>query len=68
MNYYGPPAFLPGDTLLVSIGLFVATDKGIAQSYGVMVNYLYDLNKIEAHHEKFTEGEVAHSRAVATLL
>ena len=33
-----------------------------------MVNYLYDLHKVEAHHERFTEGEVAHSRAVAALL
>ncbi len=42
--------------------------KGISQSFGLMVNYLYDLDRIEAHHEKFTEGEVAHSRAVAGLL
>ena len=33
-----------------------------------MVNYLYDLDKIEASHEKFMHGEVAHSRAVRTLL
>jgi malonyl-CoA decarboxylase len=42
--------------------------KGVNQSFGLMVNYLYDLNKVEAHHEKFTLGEVAHSRALATLL
>jgi malonyl-CoA decarboxylase len=42
--------------------------KGVSQSFGLMVNYLYDLYKIETHHEKFTEGEVAHSRAVAALL
>ena len=42
--------------------------KGVRQSFGLMVNYLYDLQKIESHHEKFTRGEVAHSRAVATLL
>ena len=42
--------------------------KGVAQSLGLMVNYLYDLGKIEAQHEKFTEGEVAHSRALAGLL
>ena len=28
-----------------------------------MVNYLYDLDKIEACHEQFMHGEVAHSRA-----
>ncbi len=42
--------------------------KGVSESFGMMVNYLYDLDKIEAQHEKFTEGEVAHSRAVAALL
>ena len=42
--------------------------KGVNQSFGLMVNYLYDLNKVEAHHEKFIQGEVAHSRALATLL
>ncbi len=42
--------------------------KGLKQSHGLMVNYLYDLNKIEASHEKFVQGEVAHSRAVASLL
>ncbi len=42
--------------------------KGVKQSFGLMVNYLYDLQKVEAQHEKFTLGEVAHSRALATLL
>jgi malonyl-CoA decarboxylase len=42
--------------------------KGVSESFGMMVNYLYDLDRIEAQHEKFTEGEVAHSRAVAALL
>ena len=42
--------------------------KGAKQSFGLMVNYLYDLQKIEAHHEKFTQGEVAHSRALAQLI
>jgi malonyl-CoA decarboxylase len=42
--------------------------KGLKQSFGVMVNYLYDLNKIEASHEKFKQGEVARSRAVHTLM
>lgn len=42
--------------------------KGVKQSFGLMVNYLYDLRKIESHHEKFTHGEVPHSRAVAALL
>jgi malonyl-CoA decarboxylase len=42
--------------------------KGLKQSFGMMVNYLYDLNKIEASHEQFVHGEVAHSRAVAGLI
>jgi len=42
--------------------------KGLKQSFGVMVNYLYDLDKIEASHEKFKQGEVARSRAVHTLM
>jgi malonyl-CoA decarboxylase len=42
--------------------------KGLKQSFGMMVNYLYDLHKIEASHEQFVHGEVAHSRAVAALI
>jgi malonyl-CoA decarboxylase len=42
--------------------------KGLKQSHGLMVNYLYDLIRIETHHEMYTRGEVAHSRAVAALL
>jgi malonyl-CoA decarboxylase len=42
--------------------------KGSKQSLGLMVNYLYDLHKIESHHEMFIQGEVAHSRALASLL
>ncbi len=42
--------------------------KGLKQSHGLMVNYLYDLAKVEASHEKFVQGSVAHSRAVGSLL
>ncbi len=42
--------------------------KGLKQSHGLMVNYLYDLSSIERHHEMFTQGEVAHSRGVAGLV
>ncbi|MEZ5728662.1 MAG: malonyl-CoA decarboxylase family protein [Burkholderiaceae bacterium] len=38
--------------------------KGVRQSAGMMVNYLYDLDEIEGNHEKFVNGEVAASRAV----
>jgi malonyl-CoA decarboxylase len=42
--------------------------KGLRQSFGTMVNYLYDLDEIEANHDKFVHGEVAASRAVHGLL
>ena len=42
--------------------------KGLKQSFGVMVNYLYDLDKIEASHEKFMQGEVVRSRAVHAVM
>ncbi|HLY57922.1 MAG TPA: malonyl-CoA decarboxylase family protein [Stellaceae bacterium] len=43
--------------------------RGIAESWGLMVNYLYDPEKIEAYHEAFVrQGEVAHSPEVAQLL
>ena len=45
------------------------TDKGIAQSYGLMVNYLYDLEDIEKNHEAYAEGRtVAASSVVRRLL
>ena len=42
--------------------------KGFKQSAGLMVNYLYDLARIEQHHDRFAQGKVAHSRAVSALL
>jgi malonyl-CoA decarboxylase len=42
--------------------------NGLRQSAGVMVNYLYDLSRIEANHESFKNGEVVHSRAIAGLM
>jgi malonyl-CoA decarboxylase len=42
--------------------------KGLRQSFGLMVNYLYDLSKVEASHAKFRQGEVARSRAVSAPL
>ncbi len=42
--------------------------KGLRQSFGMMVNYLYDLPKVEASHAKFRQGEVARSRAIANPL
>jgi malonyl-CoA decarboxylase len=43
--------------------------RGQKESYGVMVNYLYDLEKIEANHEAFVRhGRVARSPGVDDLL
>jgi malonyl-CoA decarboxylase len=42
--------------------------KAARQSFGLMVNYLYDLDRVEAHHETFVHGGVPHSRALAALL
>jgi malonyl-CoA decarboxylase len=43
--------------------------RGLRESYGLMVNYLYDPDTIEANHEAFaTAGTVARSAAVDALL
>lgn len=42
--------------------------RGIAQSAGVMVNYIYRLDRIEANHEAYaSEGQVVAARAVRAL-
>ncbi|WP_425261762.1 malonyl-CoA decarboxylase domain-containing protein [Rubrivivax sp. RP6-9] len=41
---------------------------GLRQSFGMMVNYLYDLDRIEASHAKFRRGDVARARAVSALI
>ena len=41
---------------------------GLAQSAGMMVNYIYDEADVVANHEAYVnEGRVAHSRTVASL-
>lgn len=43
--------------------------KGMAQSCGVMVNYLYDLDQVEARHEAHAaSGDIAASRPVRARL
>jgi malonyl-CoA decarboxylase len=45
------------------------SDRAIAQAYGLMVNYLYDLDDIEKNHEAYAEGRaVVASSAVQRLL
>lgn len=38
--------------------------KGLQQSCGLMVNYLYELDKVEMQHEAFSQGRVIASRGV----
>ena len=42
--------------------------KGLRQSAGLMVNYLYDLGSVEDNHERFAHGEIVYSRAVGRLM
>ena len=42
--------------------------NGVRQSLGMMVNYLYDLAKVEEYHQRFLEGNVVHAPAVARLV
>ena len=42
--------------------------KGLRQSAGLMVNYLYNLDRVEQSHEDFVNGTVTHARAVSSLL
>ena len=45
------------------------SSRGREQSGGIMVNYLYDLGRIEINHEAlFDEGKVAVSKVVSKLL
>jgi malonyl-CoA decarboxylase len=48
-------------------GMADLSRKAMRQSYGLMVNYLYDLEEIEANHQKFMNGEVSASRAVLMM-
>jgi malonyl-CoA decarboxylase len=44
------------------------SSRGLKESAGLMVNYLYDLRRIERHHDRFVRGEVVASRAISALL
>ena len=42
---------------------------GLAQSAGMMVNYVYDETNLVANHEAYVnDGRIAHSKAIASLL
>ena len=44
------------------------SDKGLRQSLGWMVNYVYDLKTIERNHEKFVSGTTEASKQVRGLV
>jgi malonyl-CoA decarboxylase len=41
--------------------------KGLKQSYGVMVNYLYDLKRLDKHRLQLAQGKIPVTRAIADL-
>ena len=54
---------------LVVGGIGDTSPKGLQQSAGIMVNYLYRLSEIEANHEAYRgEGRVAASSTIRNLL
>jgi malonyl-CoA decarboxylase len=44
------------------------SDKGLRQSLGMMVNYVYEPRQIESNHEKFVRGVTVISKQVQALL
>ena len=45
-----------------------ASNKGLQQSLGLMVNYVYELRTIERNHDKFMHGVTEASKAVRGLV
>ena len=41
--------------------------KGVKQSYGLMVNYLYDLRKLDKHRALLAQGEIPVSGEIEDL-
>ncbi len=45
------------------------SERGLNNSAGIMINYLYDLNRVEENHESYTSiGEIRTSSAIRSLL
>jgi malonyl-CoA decarboxylase len=42
--------------------------KGLKQSYGLMVNYLYDLKRLDKHRAALAQGKIAVSGRIESLL
>lgn len=43
------------------------SSKGWKQSYGIMVNYLYDLKRLDRHRQQLGQGKIAVSTEVSKL-
>lgn len=43
------------------------TPKGLKQSYGLMVNYLYDLKRLDRHRELLAQGKIPVSGSIEDL-
>jgi malonyl-CoA decarboxylase len=41
--------------------------KGLKQSYGLMVNYLYDLKRLDRHRAQLAQGEIPVSGDIEDL-
>ena len=41
--------------------------KGLKQSYGLMVNYLYDLRRLDKHRSQLAQGQIPISGAIEAL-
>ena len=41
--------------------------KGLKQSYGLMVNYLYDLKRLDKHRNMLAQGKIPVSSEVESL-
>jgi malonyl-CoA decarboxylase len=42
--------------------------RGMRESFGIMVNYLYDRDTIEDNHKAFLRGTIVHSQEIDALL
>ncbi len=57
-----------GASVLDLHGLADTSQNGLRHSFGVMVNYHYDMDKVEGQHEAFAQsGEVGASKSVSQL-
>lgn len=44
------------------------SNKGLKQSFGIMVNYLYDLKRLDKHRTQFSQGQIPVAGAIEELL